>query len=179
MTAMVPPMLAADPSWAAVCALTERFAALPVPKVVAWHLESADDDVLRHIATMLGIGDVDLAGAPLAILQDAVNQRRRRGTEMAVRSALEALGLGELDILIAPTWLHDGSFSHDGLYRYGPAHWAVAVVTIERSGGIPLSGDEAIRARRAASTAKSLRDRIHLRINDGDGVTMQFFYDEA
>jgi hypothetical protein len=175
MSAMVPPLLAADPSWAAVCALTERFAALPVAKAVVWHLGSADNDTLRHIAALLGIGEVDLSGSPVAVLQQAVDMRRRRGTELAIRGALEALGFGAISFLVAPTWLHDGTIKHDGLYRYGPLHWAVVVATIESADG-PLTADEAIRARRAADGAKSLRDRVHIRVNDLSGVTLQFLY---
>jgi len=178
MSVALPPLLAADPSWKAVCDLTERFGALAVPKVVVWHLGSADSAVLAHIAATLGLGAVDLSsGDPLVVLRDAVNVLRRRGTEYALRRALTALGLGEVSFVVEPSWTHDGSFLHDGLYQYGAAHWAVVIATIDRDDATPLTSDEAVLAMRALAGAKSKRDRVHLRVRSDAEVTLQFFYE--
>lgn len=170
------PAIDRDPSWKAVIDLLDRWQELPVERVLAWHMPSADVATLAHLAYMLGVGDVDLSiGDPLVVLRQAVDLRKRRGTGFALREGLKALGYAAESFTLTnkQAWLHDGTINRAGMYRYGgDNHWAIIVTTIELDAWPTL--DQVKLAWRALARNKSRRDHLVLRLRF-DGATIAIY----
>lgn len=109
----------------------ERFAALPIERVLVWHVNSTQEDALPSVAELLGLNGPEFKGAgpPRELMNEGVDLRRRKGTPWALREVLRRLDYGEVE-LVEDTVLHyDGAVSYGGERRYGAdAHWSVFLV---------------------------------------------------
>lgn len=100
--------------------IDERFSALPVERVLVWHLAATEVDVVAHIAEMLGLDGPGFGGdTPLGLIRRGVMLCRRHGTPWALREVLRALGYGEVEIVEEFNPKFDGEFYFDGARMYG------------------------------------------------------------
>lgn len=110
------------PEGRAVLAVLERFDAIPVERVLVWHVNTTVPDALAHLAEALGLTRIDFtAGPPRALLKQGVAIARKSGTAWAVRQALYGLGYDAETVELQERYRirYDGSIKYDGLHRYG------------------------------------------------------------
>lgn len=115
--------------------VNERFDAIPVERVLVWHLDSVVAGALPHLADQLGVYGPEFGSAPpRTFLRDGVQKRRRRGTGGTMRAVLAALGYDPIVIQegTATYFLYDGTWSYDGTIIYGnDSHWAIFLIQID------------------------------------------------
>lgn len=130
----LPDAIRTDPSAVAFLAVLERFDALPVEKVLVWHVAHDASDALAHVAETLGLSGIDFAsGPPAELIARAIGLMRACGTAGALKVAIEALGYAPelIELTENPQLYYDGSIQYDGTYRYGadtgPFHFDVEI----------------------------------------------------
>lgn len=95
--------------------LEERFGALPIERVLVWHVASVVEDALPHLAEGLGIADLAFIDAPpREFIGQGVSLMRRRGTPAAVEDALAAIGYGAGVVELE----EDTRIRYDGRHKY-------------------------------------------------------------
>lgn len=115
--------------------LNERFDAIPVERVLVWHLDSVVADALPHLGDQLGITGPEFGSAPpRTFLSNGIQKRRRRGTGGTMRAVLSAIGYDP--IVIEETtdkrFLYDGTWKYDAtIHCGGDSHWAIFIVRID------------------------------------------------
>ena len=129
-----------DTRYRGFLAVLRRLDALPIERVLVWHIESAGADVLSHLAEFFSVSSVDWAAGPSRdVLKRGIDLVRRRGTIGALRTSLAAVGYGDAQILERISFKYDGSKKYDGRWRYGAdAHYAHFVVSIDVPTGAEL-----------------------------------------
>lgn len=169
------PAIDNDPSLRAVVGVLDRWDDLPVKEVLVWRItEDSNADVLRHVAQMLGLGDVDLSiGNPVELLQRGRYLKRRRGTRGALLASLEAAGhpAESVELVRDTVWRHDGTIDRSGSGEYlygGDGHWSVFVARVQLGAETAWPTLDAMRSLWVAvNAAKSERDRAVVVVRRG------------
>lgn len=119
----LPAGIDAESTRALLALLEARFGALPVERVLVWHLASVVESALPHLADGLGITDLQFIDVPPRdFIAQGIDLMRRRGTAGAVESALAAIGYDASVVeLEEDTRLYyDGSITYSGEpHNYG------------------------------------------------------------
>ena len=130
-----------DRSRALLRLLNARFDAIPVERVLVWHLATVVSDALPYLAESLGMDRLSFVGGPPRdFLKSAIALARRFGTEAALGEALVGLGysLGNVSLVEDTVLRRNGAIAHSGEpYRHGAdAHWAVFFLWITAPAGL-------------------------------------------
>lgn len=107
-----------DPSLRAVHqVIAERFGALPIERVLVWHLASTQPDAVPFVAELLGLVGPEFRGGggpPRELVARGVELRRRKGTVWALREVMRGLGYGEIEHVRGSIVRCDGTIDCDG-----------------------------------------------------------------
>lgn len=109
-------------SRAIVRLMNARFDAIPIERVLVWHLPSVVSDALPHLAAGLGLTGLEFVGGPPRdFISSALELLALRGTPGGLDQALAAIGYTSgvlLEERMARS--HDGAIAYSGdPWRYG------------------------------------------------------------
>jgi len=132
-------------------ALMDRWDDLPIETILVWRLDTASEDLLRQLAWgfhIMGLEGWDLAVSEAEqreLVRRALQLHRYRGTPWSIRFGLDAINLGDLDIVEARTAA--AQLDEAGIFAAkGPAelaadwfdHWAEYGLIIRPDLGVAL-----------------------------------------
>jgi len=157
----LPPALASDPRFAALCDLLwEQHAKLPLDKLLLYLVDSAPEVALLPLAEQFSMTEeviwpaVSTPDAKRNLIKQAIALHRSKGTPWAVKQALAAHGYGDCEIIEhsqhMARWLAaggevlDGSNTLDGAtdlsapsgdFRFVTHHWAEYALRLNAADG--------------------------------------------
>ena len=141
-----------------------RIADVPVPLRTLWQADELKHDLLSWLAWGLSVDDWDGEwpdGYKRAVVKNAVQIHRIKGSVASVREVLATLGFGDIEIIEGLHDLrYDGTGTYNNIYTHGDATaWAKYVIVLKQ----PMSNDRAEQCRRIlARTAPARCELVSL-----------------
>lgn len=150
----------------ALAGISSRIDVLPVTIRDLWNPSTCPAALLPWLAWTLSVDywDTDWPDeTKRAVIAASYEVHKYKGTPYAVRTALQAIGYRDVDIVegVEPS-RHDGSTSRTGLNLYAIAgHWAQFRVVLDLGNDMGVDGNTASRVRSAVEYAKNARSHLY------------------
>jgi phage tail P2-like protein len=143
MSSLLPPLLD-NPRWQVLEQLLMRLSALSRQSTIPLLVDITHESALDHLADQLSLdGDgwemANTVEAKRALLKEAIQLHRKKGTRFAVKRTLATLGYADAQITERTDFFsHDGSFTHNASRTYQlPGNWTNYRVAMSESVTIP------------------------------------------
>lgn len=156
-----------DDEWsrAALRLLNARFDALPIERVLVWHLATVVEEALPHLSEPLGLADLSFVGGPpREFIASALELLRRRGTPQGLEDALALLGYVAPNVTLEerPARRHDGTLDRRGEPARHGGDYRWYVVFVHLTVPAPLSAERLREAWDVCVLMRAKRNRIVL-----------------